>query len=103
MKSFKKVRRTDAAKLLIGIVKLGPDTVAVSGADKSVIVSVGEPALMFGPEGHELIGRISLFNDFSILGLEIETADGVYATDIAGSGVHELKLVEDADGCVINI
>ena len=87
----------------MGITRLGPDTVAVSGADKSVIVSVGESALMFGPEGHELIGRISLFNDFSILGLEIETADGVYATDIAGSGVHELKLVEDADGCVINI
>lgn len=92
MKSFK-----------VGITMLGPDTVAVSGADKSVIISVGESALMFGPEGHELIGRISLFNDFNVLGLEIETADGVYATDIVGSGVHDLKLVEDVDGHPINL
>lgn len=78
-------------KMLVAITRYGKDTLAVTLSDVTHIVSVNAQN-----------NNIRLFNDFDILSLEIQTEFGLFASDIYRSGIHELRLVEDAFGNIIN-
>jgi len=56
--------------------------------DRTVVVIVNNPP----------VGGIEMYRNEQLVGLEILTSDGLYATDVHRSGQYKLNKVEDVNG-----
>lgn len=81
---------------LVGIVRIG-----TSFGDTEYSVEFKDRSVRVLDNGVEVEG-VSIYSNFGIVDLEIETPIGVYAADIKGSGLMRVYFVEDESGSVLS-
>lgn len=81
--------------MLLGITCHGVGEYGITLDDQCIVMQIGE---MLDIDGMSL----EIYEIMGFEGLDVRTDEGLFSTDIRGSGVHKLTKVETPEGELIN-